>query len=87
MTHTHYFPLAAGVRGGAVIPIFSLLASCVALAVSGRFATPIAYVGGRFGVLIGADLRRLAGGAEAFEGTFLISAIAVLLTSRFMDRR
>jgi len=76
-----------------------LLAAGVALALSRRFAAPIAYIGGNLGVLIGADLANLGrlrslgapvasiGGAGTFDGIFLTGVIAVLLASLVMERR
>ena len=70
-----------------------LLAAGVALALSRRFAAPIAYIGGSLGVLVGADLLNLGqlrslgasvasiGGAGTFDGIFLTGVIAVLLAS------
>lgn len=70
-----------------------LLAAGVALALSRRFAAPIAYIGDSLGVLVGADLLNLGqlrslgasvasiGGAGTFDGIFLTGVIAVLLAS------
>ena len=74
------------------MPTFAppLLAAVVALALSWRFAAPLAYIGGSLGVLIGADLLNLGllrglgapvasiGGAGTFDGIFLTGVIAVL---------
>ncbi|HEY1452764.1 MAG TPA: DUF1614 domain-containing protein [Roseiarcus sp.] len=76
-----------------------LLAALVALALSRRFAAPLAYIGGSLGVLIGADLLNLGllrglgapvasiGGAGAFDGIFLTGVIAVLLASLLTNTR
>ena len=80
---------------GISVPTFAppLLAAVVALALSRRFAAPLAYIGGSLGVLIGADLLNLGllrslgapvasiGGAGTFDGIFLTGVIAVLLAS------
>jgi uncharacterized membrane protein len=75
-----------------------LLAAGMALALSRRFAAPLAYIGGSLGVLIGADLLNLGrlrnlgapvasiGGAGTFDGIFLTGVIAVLLASLVTDR-
>ena len=88
--------LATPVPGvGISVPTIAppLLAAGVAVALSRRFAAPVAYIGGSLGVLIGADLlnlgllRRLGapvasiGGAGTFDGIFLTGVIAVLLAS------
>jgi uncharacterized membrane protein len=76
-----------------------LLAAGVALALSRRFAAPLAYIGGSLGVLIGADLLNLGqlrslgapvasiGGAGTFDGIFLTGVIAVLLASLLTNPR
>jgi uncharacterized membrane protein len=88
--------LATPVPGvGISVPTLAppLLAAGVALALSRRFAAPLAYIGGSLGVLIGADLLNLGhlrtlgapvasiGGAGTFDGIFLTGVIAVLLAS------
>jgi uncharacterized membrane protein len=94
--------LATPVPGvGISVPTFAppLLAAVVALALSWRFAAPLAYIGGSLGVLIGADLLNLGllrglgapvasiGGAGNFDGIFLTGVIAVLLASLLTIRR
>jgi uncharacterized membrane protein len=76
-----------------------LLAAGVALALSGRLAAPLAYIGGSLGVLTGADLLNLGqlrtlgapvasiGGAGTFDGIFLTGVIAVLLASLLTNPR
>jgi uncharacterized membrane protein len=76
-----------------------LLAAGVGLALSRRFAAPLAYIGGSLGVLIGADLLNLGqlrslgapvasiGGAGTFDGIFLTGVIAVLLASLLTNPR
>lgn len=80
---------------GIAVPTFwpPLIAAVIALALSRRFAAPLAYVGGSLGVLVGADLLNLGalrslgapvasiGGAGTFDGVFLAGVIAVLLAS------
>ena len=88
--------LATPIPGmGISVPTFAppLLAAVVALALSRRFAAPLAYISGSLGVLIGADLLNLGllrsigapvasiGGAGTFDGVFLTGVIAVLLAS------
>ena len=70
----------------------------MALALTWRFAAPLAYIGGSLGVLIGADLLNLSllrglgapvasiGGAGTFDGIFLTGVIAVLLASLVANR-
>ena len=93
--------LATPVPGmGISVPTFAppLLAAVVALALSRRFAAPLAYISGSLGVLIGADLLNLGvlrslgarvasiGGAGTFDGIFLTGVIAVLLASLVANR-
>ncbi len=93
--------LATPVPGlGISVPTFAppLLAAVVALALSRRFAAPLAYISGSLGVLIGADLLNLGvlrslgarvasiGGAGTFDGIFLTGVIAVLLASLVASR-
>ncbi len=80
---------------GIAVPRFTppLLAAFVGLAVSRRFAAPLAYIGGSLGVLVGADLLNLGllrnlgapvasiGGAGTFDGVFLAGVIALVLAS------
>ncbi len=80
---------------GIAVPRFAppLLAACVGLALSRRFAAPLAYIGGSLGVLVGADLLNLgllrslgapvasSGGAGTFDGVFLAGVIALVLAS------
>ena len=87
--------LATPIAGvGISVPLFwpPVLAALVALALSRRYAAPLAYVGGSIGVLIGADLTNLdrlqglgapvasIGGAGTFDGVFLAGIAAVLLS-------
>jgi len=63
-----------------------------------RYATPLAYVSGSLGTLIGADLLNLGkvgglgapvasiGGAGTFDGIFLTGILAVLLASLTVGR-
>ena len=81
----------------ALLLVRVLAAAGAALALSRRFAAPIAYIGGSLGVLIGADLLNLGqlrslgasvasiGGAGTFDGIFLTGVIAVLLASLIAD--
>ncbi len=78
---------------GISAPAFAppLLAAFAALALSRRFAGPLAHIGGSIGLLAGADLRNLGmlgtlgapvasiGGAGTFDGVFLTGMIAVAL--------
>ncbi len=80
---------------GIAVPSFAppLLAAFVGLALSRRFAAPLAYIGGSLGVLVGADLLNLGllrslgapvasiGGAGTFDGVFLAGVIALVLAS------
>ena len=80
---------------GIAVPRFAppLLAAFVGLALSRRFAAPLAYIGGSLGVLVGADLLNLGllrslgapvasiGGAGTFDGVFLAGVIALVLAS------
>ncbi len=82
------------IRGmGIGMPIFiaPLTAAIVALILGGEHSAPLAYISGTMGVLIGADILRLAdikrmgppiasiGGAGTFDGIFLTGILAVLL--------
>ncbi len=80
---------------GIAVPSFAppLLAAFVGLALSRRFAAPLAYIGGSLGVLVGADLLNLGllrslgapvasiGGAGTFDGVFLTGVIALVLAT------
>ncbi|MFZ2855886.1 MAG: DUF1614 domain-containing protein [Rhodocyclaceae bacterium] len=87
--------------GSALVPgvgvVMSMLAAPLAAAFSGvgldaAHAAPLAYIAGTLGVLLGADLLRLAeagrcgeaaisiGGAGIFDGIFLSGILAVLLS-------
>jgi uncharacterized membrane protein len=92
---------ATPVRGlGIAVPflILPLIAAGVALLLSRKLAPPLAYISGSLGILIGADLLNLnkiqglgvpiasIGGAGTFDGIFLTSIVAVLLTSLFTSR-
>ena len=80
-----------GIAVPRVVP--PLLAAFVGLALSRRFAAPLAYIGGSLGVLVGADLLNLGllrslgapvasiGGAGTFDGVFLAGVIALVLAS------
>jgi len=85
--------LARAVPGvGIAEPIFgpALTTAVVALAVSRRYAGPLAYISGSLGTLIGADLLNLGkiqglgapvasiGGAGTFDGIFVTGLVAVL---------
>jgi uncharacterized membrane protein len=70
-----------------------LATAIVAIALSRRYAAPLAYVSGSLGTLIGADLMNLGelrtlgapvasiGGAGTFDGIFVTGLTAVLLAS------
>jgi uncharacterized membrane protein len=88
--------LARPVPGaGIVLPVFvpPLTAAVTALALSRRYAAPLAFIGGSLGTLIGADLLNLdkveglgaavvsIGGAGTFDGIFLIGILGVLFAS------
>ena len=90
----HY--LASPVPGlGIALPVFvpAITTAVAALLVSRTSAAPLAYIGGCFGTLIGADLLNLdklqglgapiasIGGAGTFDGIFLTGILAVLLAS------
>ncbi len=80
---------------GIAEPIFMpfLVTAGVVLALSRKYAAPLAYVAGSLGTLIGADLMNLGqirglgapvasiGGAGTFDGIFLTGILAVLLAS------
>jgi len=78
---------------GIGMPIFvaPLGAAIFALLVNASYSAPLAYISGTLGVLVGADLLRLAdirhmgtpfasiGGAGTFDGIFITGIVAVLL--------
>jgi len=81
-----------GIGIGMPVLVAPIAAAVVALMLDGDTASPLAYVAGTLGVLIGADLLRLRdigkigapiasiGGAGTFDGIFLTGIVAVLLT-------
>ncbi|MQL53796.1 DUF1614 domain-containing protein [Desulfofundulus thermobenzoicus] len=86
--------LARPVPGlGISLPAFipPLVAAAAAILLAGRDAAPVAYIAGVWGTLIGADLLNLhrfgelgahvlsIGGAEVFDGIFLVGVVAALL--------
>lgn len=86
--------LSRPVKGvGIVVPLFipPILAALVALILFPAFSSPMAYISGTMGTLIGADIMNLKrvkqlgapvasiGGAGTFDGIFLTGIIAVLL--------
>jgi uncharacterized membrane protein len=88
--------MATPVKGvGIAEPFFipPIVTAVVALLLSRRWASPLAYISGSLGTLIGADLLNLPkvqglavpvasiGGAGTFDGIFLTGLIAVLLAS------
>jgi uncharacterized membrane protein len=94
--------MAHPVQGvGIAEPIFAppLLATAVAIFLSGRYAAPLAYVAGSLGTLIGADLLNLGklqglgapvasiGGAGTFDGIFVTGILAVLLAGMMTEKR
>lgn len=80
-----------GVGIGIPMLIAPIAAALIAAMLDPQQRTPLAYIGGTLGVLIGADLTRLKdvrklgtpiasiGGAGTFDGVFLTGLIAVLL--------
>ena len=76
---------------GIVVPILipPLVAATLAFILSPRNPTPVAYISGVLGVLIGADLMNLGcltspglmsiGGAGVFDGIFMVGIISALL--------
>lgn len=82
----------AGIGIGMPIFLAPITAALTALLTAPGYSSPLAYVCGTFGVLIGADLMRMnaihrigtpvasIGGAGTFDGIFLTGIIAVLLT-------
>jgi uncharacterized membrane protein len=86
--------LATPVQGiGIAVPVFVPVVTTAILAfiLSREYASPLAYIGGSMGTLIGADLSNLdkvsglgapvasIGGAGTFDGIFLTGILAVLL--------
>lgn len=84
------FPIP-GIGIGVPVLIAPFAAALIATALDSQQRAPLAYIGGTFGVLIGADLLRLRdirklgsafasiGGAGTFDGVFLTGLVAVLL--------
>ncbi len=88
------YMFAKPIRGvGIAIPLFipPLIAVLVAIILSPHNATPVAYVAGTLGTLIGADIANLEkikdmgapmvsiGGAGTFDGVFLTGIVSLLL--------
>jgi|SRR5215471_2798345 uncharacterized membrane protein len=86
--------MATPVRGvGIAVPVFApvVVTAILAFILSREYASPLAYIGGSMGTLIGADLMNLGkigglgapvasiGGAGTFDGIFLTGILAVLL--------
>jgi uncharacterized membrane protein len=86
--------MATPVSGiGIAVPVFAPVVTTAILAfiLSREYASPLAYIGGSMGTLIGADLLNLnnisglgapvasIGGAGTFDGIFLTGILAVLL--------
>ena len=86
--------MATPVRGvGIAVPVFApvVVTAILAFLLSREYASPLAYIGGSMGTLIGADLMNLGkigglgapvasiGGAGTFDGIFLTGILAVLL--------
>ena len=85
---------------GIAVPIFvpAVTTAITAIALSRRYAAPLAYICGSFGTLIGADLLNLGriqalgapvasiGGAGTFDGIFVTGLLALLYAglSRFL---
>jgi uncharacterized membrane protein len=93
--------VAQPVRGvGIAEPVFvpPLATAFVALALSRRYAGPLAYVSGSLGTLIGADILNLGriqglgaplasiGGAGTFDGIFVTGLLAVMYAGIGMER-
>jgi uncharacterized membrane protein len=82
-----------GVGIGEPVFVPPVATTIVALALSRRYAAPLAYISGSLGTLIGADLLNLGairglgapvasiGGAGTFDGIFVTGILAVLLAS------
>jgi uncharacterized membrane protein len=80
-----------GLGIGMPILVAPLCAALIAIVLDPEMSAPLAYIGGTFGVLIGADLLRLKdirkmhspiaaiGGAGTFDGVFITGIVAVLL--------
>lgn len=96
------YGLAHPVPGlGIAVPVFvpPVVTAVVAIALSRRYAAPLAYASGSLGTLIGADLLNLGrvqglgapvvsiGGAGTFDGVFLTGILAVLLAGLFTRHR
>lgn len=76
---------------GVIVPLFipPLVAATLGLLLSPRNPTPVAYISGVLGVLIGGDLMNInclsspgvmsIGGAGVFDGIFLVGIISALL--------
>ena len=94
--------LAHPVRGvGIAEPAFvpTLITAFTAIAISRKYAAPIAYIAGSVGTLIGADLLNLnrvrglgapvasIGGAGTFDGIFITGILAVVLAGFFTSRQ
>ncbi|MBM4128577.1 MAG: DUF1614 domain-containing protein, partial [Nitrospira sp.] len=94
ITTASSYLLSKPVRGvGIVMPAFipPIIAALAALIFAGEHATPVAYISGVLGTLIGADMLRIPkikelnapfisiGGAGVFDGIFLVGIISVLL--------
>jgi uncharacterized membrane protein len=94
--------LAHPVRGiGIAEPAFvpTVVTAITAIAISRKYAAPIAYIAGSMGTLIGADLLNLdrirglgapvasIGGAGTFDGIFITGILAVVLAGLFTPRR
>ena len=88
--------LASPVPGvGIAVPLFvpAIASAIMAFVLDRAYVAPLAYIAGSLGTLIGADLMNLdkiaglgapvasVGGAGTFDGIFLTSIIAVLLSS------
>ncbi|CAI8947410.1 DUF1614 domain-containing protein [Methylocaldum szegediense] len=81
-----------GVGIGMPILVAPLSAALAAIFLGGEYRSPLAYIAGSLGVLIGADLLRLKdirrmaapiasiGGAGTFDGIFMTGLVAVLLS-------
>ncbi len=94
IVHLVAYPVPGlGIAEPVLVP--PIAAAITALAISRARATPLAYVAGALGTLIGADLLNLdkipglgapvaaIGGAGKFDGIFVTGLVAVLLTSLF----
>lgn len=81
-----------GVGIGMPVLVAPLAAALAAIFLGGEYRSPLAYISGSLGVLIGADLLRLKdirrmaapiasiGGAGTFDGIFMTGLVAVLLS-------